>query len=59
MNHSNVVPFHKPTAAELQRKADRMVGDYAARMWLSGVEIHIIDMRLKPQPNRKPHKVAA
>jgi hypothetical protein len=46
---NNVVPFQKPSAAQQQRKADRVVGAYAARMWLAGVEIHVIDMRLKPQ----------
>ena len=55
---SIVIPF-----ITAQQKADKIVGDYAARMWLAGVEIHIIDMRLKPQKHKLPvraqQKVAA
>lgn len=44
---------------DAQRKADKIIGDYAARMWLAGVDIEIIDMRLKPQKAWKPTKKVA
>ena len=55
---SKVVPFKKATT-DAQHKANKMIGDYAARMWLAGVDIHIIDMRLKPQKPVRQLKVAA
>jgi hypothetical protein len=52
---NTVLQFKRATPAELQRKADKVIGDYAARMWLAGVDIHIIDLRLKPQ-KRQPER---